>query len=156
METIGLGGSCHWCTEAIFQSLNGVDKVEQGWISSLGINKNFSEGVIVHFDPNQIDLLTLISIHLYTHSCTADHTMRWKYRSAVYTYSEKQSIAVRKCIASAQKEFDKHIITKVLTYNVFRINKEAYLDYYYRNPNNLFCLKYINPKLSLLMNNYFL
>ncbi|WP_269200069.1 peptide-methionine (S)-S-oxide reductase [Pseudoalteromonas luteoviolacea] len=26
---LGLGGSCYWCTEAIFRSLNGVEKVEQ-------------------------------------------------------------------------------------------------------------------------------
>ena len=35
-EKIGIGGSCHWCTEAIFQSLIGVEEVLQGWIHSDG------------------------------------------------------------------------------------------------------------------------
>jgi len=69
----------------------GGEKVEQGWISSLAANESFSEGITVHFDPERIDLLTLISIHLSTHSSTSDHTMRIQFRSAVYTYSDEQS-----------------------------------------------------------------
>lgn len=30
LERIGFGGSCHWCTEALFQSIRGVGRVEQG------------------------------------------------------------------------------------------------------------------------------
>ena len=47
MKKIGFGGGCHWCTEAIFQALNGVESVEQGWISSLNPYDTFSEAVIV-------------------------------------------------------------------------------------------------------------
>ena len=48
-EKIGLGGSCHWCTEAIFNSIIGVQSVEQGWVSSIAPDETSSEGVIVHF-----------------------------------------------------------------------------------------------------------
>jgi peptide-methionine (S)-S-oxide reductase len=34
INRIGFGGGCHWCTEAVFQSLIGVEKVEQGFIAS--------------------------------------------------------------------------------------------------------------------------
>ena len=155
MEKVGLGGGCHWCTEAIFQSLIGVIKVEQGWISSVGVNDSFSEGVVVHFDPSHIDLSSLIAIHLHTHSCTADHSMRPKYRSAVYTYTEDQVTKVKEAITSLQKEFDEPVITEVLPFCKFKINQENYLDYYFRNPENKFCQTYINPKLNLVHSHFY-
>lgn len=154
MDKIGFGGGCHWCTEAIYQSLNGVERADQGWISSSAPHNSLSEGVLVSFDPNQIDLNTLISIHLYTHSCTSVHSMRKKYRSAVYTYSEEQGIEASNSIRSIQNEFDKPIITQVLPFNAFKINRESYLDYYYKNPNSPFCITHITPKLDLLMKNF--
>lgn len=72
---IGFGGSCYWCTEAIFASLNGVEKVDQGWISSTGENDSFSEAVIVHFDATIIPLKTLIKIHLHTHIVVVRHAV---------------------------------------------------------------------------------
>jgi len=71
IEKIAMGGGCHWCTEAVFQSLKGVQLVEQGFIASHGNSDKFSEGVIVHFDPHLIPLEVLIEIHLHTHQCTS-------------------------------------------------------------------------------------
>jgi peptide-methionine (S)-S-oxide reductase len=34
LTKVAFGGGCYWCTEAIFQSLIGVEKVAQGFISS--------------------------------------------------------------------------------------------------------------------------
>lgn len=53
---IGFGGGCHWCTEAMFQILIGIDNVKQGWIASDGANTAFSEAIVVTYDPNLIDL----------------------------------------------------------------------------------------------------
>ena len=64
LDKIGLGGGCHWCTEAVFQSLKGVHLVEQGYIASEGIAASFSEAVIVHYNPDTVSYthLTLPTI----------------------------------------------------------------------------------------------
>jgi|TARA_R100000479_G_scaffold70100_3_gene33717 peptide-methionine (S)-S-oxide reductase len=51
IEKIAMGGECHGYTEAVFQSLAGVDRVEH--VTSIGDNDSFSEGVIVHFNSEE-------------------------------------------------------------------------------------------------------
>ena len=94
-QKIAFGGGCHWCTEAVFQSIKGVLKVEQGFVASTKKNSSFSEAVIVHFEDSKIALKTLIEIHLHTHKSTSNHSMRSKYRSAIYTFSEVQNKKVQ-------------------------------------------------------------
>ena len=150
ISKIALGGGCHWCTEAIYQSLKGVEKVEQGYVASTGENDTFSEAVIVNFNADVISLATLIEIHLYTHKSTSDHSMREKYRSAVYVFSEEQKESSENIIQGFQKEFDDKLITSVYTFKRFKASREEILDYYYENPDKPFCKKFIDPKLKLL------
>ncbi len=151
---IGFGGGCHWCTEAIFQSLKGVNLVEQGWISSEGENNYFSEAVIVHFEPTEINLATLIEVHLHTHSCTSNHSMRKKYRSAVYYYSPDQKQSINKILADLQSDFEDNIITKAYPLVAFKKSPENVQNYYLKDPNKPFCRRCIAPKLSLVLNKF--
>ncbi len=153
-EKIGFGGGCHWCTEGVFQSLLGIDKVEQGWIASQGENRPFSEAVIVHFDTSIISLKDLIEIHLYTHSSTSNHSMRQKYRSAVYAYSKEQKNHCELIIRLLQNDFEHDIVTQTLMFQDFKLNKETYLNYLYTRPEASFCQTYIHPKLTLLQERF--
>jgi peptide-methionine (S)-S-oxide reductase len=154
MEKIGFGGSCHWCTEAIFQSLKGVSQVQQGWIASEGTATNFSEAVIVIFDLTLISLETLVDVHLHSHSCTSEHSMRSKYRSAVYTFNDDQVPVVQRAIGNLQADFDELIITQIMPFNAFKLNTEQYLNYYYNDPEKLFCQNVVKPKLRLLLERF--
>jgi len=153
MEEIGLGGGCHWCTEAVFQSLRGVDKVAQGWISALE-KPTFSEAVIVRYDDAKITLRTLIQIHLHTHSCTSGHVMREKYRSAVYAFAEEQKAMADAIIKDLQKDFEAPLITKAYLFSAFKLNTPHYQGYYFKNPDKPFCQTRIAPKLRLLLNTF--
>lgn len=154
IKKAGFGGGCHWCTEAVFSALKGVTLVEQGWIASDDESTDFSEGVIVTYDTTEITLDVLIAIHLYTHSSTAYHSMRGKYRSAVYTFDEVDVVPAQQAIVNLQKDFENNIITKVLPFCNFKLNREDSLNYYFSDPERPFCENYINPKLKLLLQKF--
>lgn len=151
---IAFGGGCHWCTEAVFKTLKGIIRVDQGFVASEGEENSFSEAIIVHFDPNAIGLEDLILIHLYTHNSTSNHGMRKKYRSAIYTLepmdAERSTLALQKF----QENFKKPLVTQVLPFREFKISDKAFQDYYYKNPNKPFCKTYIAPKLKLVLSKF--
>ncbi|WP_178983784.1 peptide-methionine (S)-S-oxide reductase [Winogradskyella helgolandensis] len=150
---IAFGGGCHWCTEAVFQALNGVKKVEQGYASA-GENTMFSEAVIVHFNVEVISLKTLIEIHLRTHKSTSAHSMRGKYRSAIYSFSNVQKLEAEILLKAFQPEFEHQLITRVYPFSEFKASREAIQNYYQKNPKKPFCERFINPKLRLLLNDF--
>ena len=147
-RTIGFGGGCHWCTEAVFQHVKGVTKVEQGYIASTGTNAPFSEGVIVHYNTTIVSLEILIEIHLDSHASTTNHSMRDRYRSAIYYMDLKTKDIAQIALEKLQQENDKNYITKVLSFQSFKASRESIRDYYKKNPNAPFCTRYILPKLK--------
>lgn len=154
MDKIGFGGGCHWCTEAVFQSLSGVYQVDQGYIASTGKNSNFSEAVIVHYNPKEIHLQLLTEIHLRTHKSTVDHQLRSKYRSALYVFSAQQSEKATQIINSLQKDFDTKLITKVLSFHKYKPSQSRFANYYFSNSDKPFCKNHIDPKLNILLKLY--
>ncbi|MEJ2880449.1 peptide-methionine (S)-S-oxide reductase [Pedobacter sp. GR22-6] len=154
INKIGFGGSCHWCTEAIFLSLKETLDVQQGWIAPDNDPDSFSEAVIVQYDPEVITMDTLIAIHLHTHSCTSAHGMRAKYRSSVYTFDQAQFELSSQILLELQPDFSAPIITQVLKFSDFKLNKAEYLNYYYSNPEKPFCENIVNPKLRELIKRF--
>ncbi len=154
LKKIAFGGGCHWCTEAIFQSLRGVKLVEQGFIGSTNGNESFSEAVIVTYLRNQITLKALVMIHLQTHESMANHAMRDKYRSAIYTFDPIDGQRLNEMWGELQSSFDAKLITEILPFQAFVPSAEKYHNYYYSNRNKPFCKKYIDPKLAFLQEKF--
>lgn len=154
IQKIGFGGGCHWCTEAVFQSLVGVEKVEQGWIASEGETFAFSEAVIVYYHPKKIALEVLFEIHLLTHKSTSDHSMREKYRSAVYFYTEEERTVLTNILTQLNPKFKHQLITQILPFAAFKASRVEIQNYYYSNPKKPFCETFINPKLQLLLEQF--
>ncbi len=151
---IGFGGGCHWCTEAVFQALGGVSRVEQGFIRSDPPHESWSEAVVVSFDPAVLPLAVLMEIHLRTHSSTSGHKMRGKYRSAVYVYDAGTGVKAGAILRDLQKRYDAPLVTRILSLAGFRASEERFRNYYGKGPERPFCRTYIDPKLLMLRKEY--
>ncbi|MGJ9417694.1 peptide-methionine (S)-S-oxide reductase [Massilia sp. CMS3.1] len=150
VQRIGFGGGCHWCTEAVFAALRGVIRVEQGFIQADAPDDNFSEAVLLTFLPDKIALKSLIEIHLRTHSSTSNHSMRHKYRSAVYVMDELQAEATRRVLIEVGPGFDAPLVTRILPFRTFKASDERFQRYSEKNAGGPFCSTYIDPKLARL------
>ena len=145
---IGFGGGCHWCTEAVFQSIPQIESVRQGWIRSEAPYQSWSEAVLVCYNKKRISLDVLIQAHLLTHSSTTIHSFREKYRSAIYTFSRVQAVQASGIIKDFRSLHDKNYSTKVLPFVDFKVNRDEMLNYYKTRPEAPFCIRYILPKLE--------
>nr|WP_280115236.1 peptide-methionine (S)-S-oxide reductase [Roseibium denhamense] len=149
-----MGGGCHWCTEAVFQMIAGILKVDQGFIQADPPNHGWSEAVVVTFDPVALPPEILIEIHLRTHASTSRHKMRGKYRSAVYVYDAATGVKVGRILRELQKQFSEPLVTEVLSLAAFKPSGSQFQNYYLKGPDRPFCKTYIDPKLALLRREY--
>ncbi|MDX2504150.1 MAG: peptide-methionine (S)-S-oxide reductase [Gammaproteobacteria bacterium] len=149
---IGLGGGCHWCTEAVFASIKGINQIQQGWLMTEPPADTFSEGILIEFDNEIISLEDIITIHIETHSASSQHSMREKYRSAIYIKQDSLKKKIKIILKRVQSQYNYTLITQILSLTDFKPqDKEEYIDYYYKNPKKPFCQTHISSKLKHLL-----
>ena len=154
MERIGFGGGCHWCTEGVFQAIRGVRQVDQGYIRSDAPSDTWAEAVVVYFDPTEIELATLLEIHLRTHSSSKVFEPSGKYRSAVYTFDDSQAPKLKDALAKLKDTFERPLSTEVLPFREFSPSDARYQNYYATDPDRPFCKRFIDPKLDFIRTNF--
>lgn len=156
------GGGCFWCTEAFFQELEGVTKVESGYSGGQLTNPSYrevcsgrtghAEVIQVTYDPELISFSDLLRVHLSTHNPSllnqqgADKGTQ--YRSIVLTNSEEEKQDTQSVIKEMQPLFSKPIVTEIKDFEFFYKAEENHQNYYLSNPQKPYCEKVINPKLD--------
>ena len=150
MQRLAFGGGCHWCTEAVFQQLRGVETLAQGFARADPPDETWSEAVDVTFDPGIIGVSDLLAVHLATHASTSDHKMRGKYRSAVYATDRDQHAWLEAALRDVSAETGLEFVTRILAHRGFKPSDPRFHNYYANGPERPFCQTYISPKLAKL------
>lgn len=163
-EKLTIGGGCFWCTEAIFQELEGVIEVESGYSGGEIKNPTYrevcsgmtghAEVVQITYDPTIISYEDLLIVHLTTHNPTtlnrqgADRGTQ--YRSIIFYKNNDQKESAQRAIEKVQQYYDDQIVTEVAPFEIFYAAEGNHQDYYKSNPSKPYCQVVIDPKLSKL------
>jgi peptide-methionine (S)-S-oxide reductase len=162
-EVATFGGGCFWCTEAVFEELKGVEKVESGYSGGSTNNPTYKEistgltghAEVIHitFNPKEVAFTELLDVFFATHDPTTLNRqgadIGTQYRSGVFYHNKQQKVEAKNFIKSLEKEkiFDDKIVTEVTAFDVFYIAENYHQNYYNNNKTQGYCSAVINPKL---------
>ncbi len=164
MKLATFGNGCFWCTEAIFDQLEGVSKVESGYAGGHVENPSYkdicigetghAEVIRITYDPIIISYRVLLDVFFSTHDPTTLNRqgadVGTQYRSAIFYHDDEQKIEAEKIIADLEREkvFDNKIVTEITPINNFYVAENYHQDYYNNNKNQGYCQMVINPKIA--------
>jgi peptide-methionine (S)-S-oxide reductase len=157
-----LAGGCFWCTEAIFNDVIGVSRVESGYIGGTVANPTYrqvcggdtghAEAVRLTFDPDIISYDDILDIYFATHDPTQlnrqGNDVGTQYRSAIFPHSPQQEEAGRSAIARAQSDWDKPVVTTIEPLSQWYPAEDYHQEYFEREgAGNPYCVAVVAPKL---------
>lgn len=164
MEISILGGGCFWCTEAVFERIDGINDVISGYAGGEIPNPTYkqictgetghAEVIKIKFDPSVISYTKILEIFGDCHNPTtlnkqgADEGTQ--YRSTIMFLSEDQKNLAQKWKKELSEKFEDPIVTEIVPAPIFYTAEDYHQDYYRKNPNQGYCSFVIRPKLKKL------
>ena len=158
-------GGCFWCTEAVFEQLQGIKGVVSGYAGGSAESAHYetvssgrtdhAEAIRITYDPSKITFGQLMKVFFSTaHDPTQlnrqgpDHGRQ--YRSAVFYADEAQKRSAEAYIAQLNeaKVFDKPIVTRVAPLKAFYPAEGYHQDFVARNPYQPYVLANAKPKVE--------
>jgi len=170
IEQVVLAAGCFWCTEAVFQRINGVNKVVSGYTGGNIKNPAYreictgrtghAEGVEIFYDSNIVSFDTLLEIFFATHDPTTLNQQAndrgTQYRSAIFYTTEEQKEKAKDFIEllDSKNVFENNIVTEVTALDVFYKAEIDHHEYYNLNKQAPYCQYIIQPKVDKIKKFY--
>ena len=164
METAVFGGGCFWCTEAIFQMLKGVEKVEPGYAGGTTDNPSYeqvsagntghAEVIRVTYDPSVITYDDLLTVFFGSHDPTTPNRqgadVGEQYRSIIFVGDENEKQEARAKIQEIQESLKDgtRVVTEVLPLEKFFPAESYHQNYFKENTSAPYCQLIIEPKIE--------
>lgn len=165
IDTATFGTGCFWCTEAIFESLNGVVKVTSGYSGGQVDNPTYkqvctgetghAECVQIQYEPEKITFDELLEVFWQVHDPTTLNRqgadVGTQYRSAIFYHSPEQKERAEHFKAELDKSgaFKNPIVTEIAPASTFYTAEDYHQEYYENNKNsNPYCAVVIRPKMD--------
>lgn len=165
LQVATLGTGCFWCTEAIFEQLEGVIDVESGYAGGHVANPSYeavcgkktghAEAVQILFDPQIISYGELLEVFWRVHDPTTlnrqGNDVGPQYRSAIFYHNDQQKNVALESRNSTDESglWPNPIVTEVTAYTNFYTAEVSHQDYYRKvGGRNPYCTYVIDPKVE--------
>lgn len=162
-------GGCFWCTEAVFEQLNGVHYVESGYAGGDGPAEyravttgttGHAESIRIIYDPKVITYEKLLEIHFATHDPTQlnrqGNDIGTHYRSAVFYANEREKQLAAAFIKKLDEsgKFTDRIVTTLEPLKNYARAEEYHQDYAAQNPNQPYIRAIAKPKVEKVQTHF--
>lgn len=170
IEIATLGGGCFWCTEAVFDELEGVVSVKSGYSGGTVSNPSYeqvctgrtghAEVVQVTFYPATISYEDILRIFFTVHDPTTlnrqGNDVGTQYRSVIFYHDDSQRGMAEKIIKeiSGEKIWDDPIVTELSPFTAFYKAEDYHREYFANNPDQGYCRIVIAPKVAKFRRHY--
>jgi len=157
MQTAYLAGGCFWCVEAIFQRVNGVKELKNGYCNGATQNPTYeaictgqtghAEVLKIDYDESVVSYESLLEVFVETHNpMTLNQQGADKgtqYRSAIFYINDLQRQVATSVIGNI-----KGAVTEITELDVFYPAEAYHQDYFNNNANQPYCQMVILPKIN--------
>ncbi len=160
-----LAGGCFWCVEAVFQQIEGVDKVVSGYSGGDAASAHYeivstgktghAESVEVTYDPRKISYGQVLKVffsvaHNPTELNHQGNDYGTQYRSAIFYADAEQKKIAEAYIAQLNQAgvFHAPIVTQVVPLKSFYPAEEHHQNFCRRNPHNPYVMSVAMPKVE--------
>jgi len=161
-QLITLGGGCFWCLEAVYELVDGVVAVENGYCNGHVVNPSYEqvcgggtghvEVVRVSFDADRISLREVLEIFFHIHDPTTSNRqgndIGTQYRSGIYLHDSAQEAVAREVVAEANAALRGRVVTEVLPLANYSRAEDYHQHYFARHPNQGYCAMVVAPKVD--------
>ncbi|MES2458489.1 MAG: peptide-methionine (S)-S-oxide reductase MsrA [Bacteroidota bacterium] len=164
LQKATFGNGCFWCSEAVFQRLNGVTAVRSGYEGGSVVNPSYddvctgttghAEVIEVTYDPAKIKYDELLEVFWKTHDPTTLNRqgadVGTQYRSVIFYHSPEQKTIAEKYKKELNdtKAFGNPVVTAIEKASPFYVAESYHQNYFNRNGNQPYCKMVIVPKLD--------
>jgi peptide-methionine (S)-S-oxide reductase len=164
MELATLGGGCFWCLEAVFEDLNGIEKVESGYSGGTTEHPSYeqvcsgatghAEVVQLTFSPAHITYREILEVFFSIHDPTTRNRqgadVGTQYRSVIFYHSEAQKETAASVLNGMNSAgiWGGPIVTILVPYREFYKAEDYHQRYFSNNPNQGYCRAVVAPKVA--------
>jgi peptide-methionine (S)-S-oxide reductase len=164
-QTAVIAGGCFWCVEAVFQQIEGVEKVVSGYSGGDAASAHYeivstgrtghAESVQVTYDAGKISYGQILKVffdvaHDPTQLNRQGPDVGPQYRSAIFYSTPEQKRIAEAYIKQLDdaKEFRSPIVTQVVPFKTFYPAEEHHQNFCNRNPQNPYVQSVAMPKVA--------